>query len=130
MEKKEIGCIIKRAIEMQKWISFNKKLNENTYKRIVVSIEKCKNTVESSNFSTYIIQTERGKAKLVINKATNVPIVGSIIEFKINAIKGSYNQFYISSIINEEKRAGEHYLFELWEQEKFEKIYKYGSFEL
>jgi hypothetical protein len=121
-KKEQIGFRIQKEIERQNWLKFKKEVNQKVYTRAVIDIEKDNNTIESSNFSTYIITTERGTTKLTLNKATNPPQIGSVIEFKILPYGGSYNRFYISEIVQEIKKAGEHYLFELWEIDELNKI--------
>lgn len=121
-KKEQIGFRIQKEIERQNWLKFKKKINQKVYTRAVISIERDTKTVGQSNFSTWIIQTERGEGKLTINKATNPPQIGSIIEFKISPYKNSYDKFYISEIVQEVKKAGEHYLFELWEIDELNKI--------
>ena len=106
----------------QDWAKFKKETKEKIYTRAVISIERDTTTVGQSNFSNFIVQTEKGTAKLSINKATNPPQIGSIIEFRVSPYKNSYDKFYISEIVQEIPRAGEHYLFELWEIDELNKI--------
>jgi hypothetical protein len=115
---------LKQRLERERyeWIAFKRKTNQKIYTRAVLNVERDTLTVQQSNFSNFIVQTEKGTAKLSINKATSIPKVGSIIEFRVSPFKNSYDKFYISDIVQEIPKAGEHYLFELWEIDELNKI--------
>ena len=115
----------KLEADRKQWSEFRKTLKEKTFTRTILSIESNK-SVSQTNFSTFTVQTERGITKMVLNKATPIPSVGSVVEFKISAYKGSFDKFYISEIVKEIPKAGEHYLFELWEREELKKMYANG----
>lgn len=103
--------------ERYEWIAFKKEINKKTYTRTVISIQPDTKTVQPSNFSMFIVQTERGFARLSLNKATNPPKIGSVIEFKVTPYKGSYDRFYISDIVQEIPNAGENKILELYYDE-------------
>jgi hypothetical protein len=115
---------LKQRLERKRyeWIAFKRKTNQKIYTRAVLNVERDTSTVQQSNFSAWIITTEKGIARAVLNKATNPPQIGSIIEFRVSPFKNSYDKFYISEIVREIPKAGEHYLFELWEIDELNKI--------
>lgn len=121
-EKKEkVGYIIQLEIDRQKWIQFKKEVNQKKYKRAVINVEKDTKTVQASNFTTYILTTQKGVVRMSLNKATNPPKIGSVIEFKISPYKNSYEKFYISEIIKEIPNAGDCYLYQLYEYELYKR---------
>ena len=108
-------------LKREQWAKFKKQTNQKIYTRAVLSVERDTTTVQQSNFSAWIITTEKGIARAILNKATNPPQIGSIIEFKVTPYYMSYDKFYISDIVQEIPKAGEHYLYELWEIDELNK---------
>lgn len=111
----------------EQWAKFKKEINQKVYTRVVIAIERDETIIGQSNFHSWIVQTEKGKANLTISRATNAPQIGSIIEFRVSPFQNSYTytEFYISHIVKEVKSAGDEYLFQLWENEKLNQIYNY-----
>lgn len=114
---------LKESLEKKRyqWIVFKNKTKSKTYKREVISIERDEAIIGHSNFHSWLIQTHKGKVRLTINKATNPPKIGSIIEFRISPYKHSFTEFFICEIVNEYPGIAVH-LQELYEQERIKKL--------
>lgn len=112
--------------EREQWAKFKKETQKQVYTRAVLSIERDTSIVGQSNFHSWILITNKGVARMTLNKSQNPPQIGSIIEFTVSPYRNSYDKFFINKIVREIPKAGEHYLFELWEREELKKMYANG----